>query len=215
MSATFDLLTEGWCPVRWVAGKEPPEGRKPEDPISVRELFLHAHKIVDVQVSPPPAAVGVLRVLLARMTKLNEISNSDEWSDGRDELLRQGELDPNTVNGYFDKYRGRCDLFHPEYPFLQDPRLAQQCRNSQGELVASGVNKLVLGRAARQAFVWRSQTWRWVARHRADQGAAGVFSTHVEVGRRSTRADRFGRGTPRTWRWAANSASAPVVARCR
>src|SRR5690606_41066344 len=42
--------------------------------------------------------------------------------------------------------------------FLQDARLLEQCRNPQGDQVSSGVNKLVLNRAAGQAFVWHSHT---------------------------------------------------------
>jgi CRISPR system Cascade subunit CasA len=130
--------------------------------LSLREVFVHAHELIDIPISPPPAAAGMMRlltVLLARMTGLDRIIDADEWSDVRDDLLKQGRLDPTEhVDRYFDQWTTRFDLFHPEHPFLQEPRLLEQCRNTKGEQVSSGLNKLVLGRAAGQAFVWRAHT---------------------------------------------------------
>src|SRR5690606_24904554 len=52
------------------------------------------------------------------------------------------------VKHYFDAQGSRFDLFDPERPWLQDPRLREECPQP------SGINKLVLGRPSGQNQVW-------------------------------------------------------------
>ncbi|SNS72305.1 CRISPR-associated protein, Cse1 family [Actinomadura mexicana] len=97
----------------------------------------------------------VLYAMTARITGLDDPGeHQDDWLDRRQELLST-PLDPKAVNEYFDGLDGRFDLFDPERPFLQDPRLAdpQVCPKS------AGVNKLALGRPAGNNSVWFGHHW--------------------------------------------------------
>lgn len=149
MTARFDLLEEPWIPIRR-AGGEPAR-------VGLRELFHEAHRIVDLELPVPPAASGLLRVLSAmafRIASLREERLADpdvaesgvEWLGVRDGLLDQGGFDRGAVEAYLGAYSDRFDLFGPEHPFLQDPRLVNECTTPKGEPNPSGVNKLVMGR---------------------------------------------------------------------
>ncbi len=161
MATGFDLAERGFCPVRWRAGQRP-ETFSPEASLGLVDLLLHAHRIEDVEISPPPALSGFLRilaVLTGRITGLDRMDSFEDWEQAREDLLHAGRFDETAIRRYFDEFSGRFELFHTAtaHPFLQDARLLEQCRNPQGDQVSSGVNKLVLNRAAGQAFVWHSQ----------------------------------------------------------
>ncbi|QSI48080.1 type I-E CRISPR-associated protein Cse1/CasA [Thermobispora bispora] len=139
----YDLLTRPWLPVRagdrrWAVG--------------LRELFLSAHELADIEVALPPGASGlwrVLTVIAARVTGLDDVTlSADEWLERREEVLASGRFDPSQVEEYFERYASRFDLFDTERPWLQDPRLREQCPKS------SGINKLVLTRPSGNNQVW-------------------------------------------------------------
>jgi CRISPR system Cascade subunit CasA len=93
----------------------------------------------------------ILYALAARITGLDQSDHPEDerpWVDRWVEIFEAGAFAPDCVAKYFDTYADRFDLFHPDRPFLQDPRLAGQCPKS------SGVNKLVLGRPAGNGQVW-------------------------------------------------------------
>ncbi|GAB3121272.1 hypothetical protein GCM10027160_38350 [Streptomyces calidiresistens] len=116
--------------------------------VGLRGLFLRAHELEGLAVVVPPAASGLMRVLYAmtaRITGLCELveGDTDAWLDRRYELLENGEgFDPDAVVAYFDEHMEGLRLHDPSRPFLQDPRLAEECTGS------SGVNKLVMSRPA-------------------------------------------------------------------
>ena len=149
----FDLATEPWAEVRWC---EP----SPERParVGLRDLFIHAHEIEALTITPAPALSAMYRLLyalLARITGLDVLDgDEDAWLDRRLELLEE-PLDPASVDRYFTKHPRAFDLFDPERPFLQDPRLADPavCPKS------AGVNKLALGRPAGNNPVWFGHHW--------------------------------------------------------
>jgi CRISPR system Cascade subunit CasA len=122
------------------------------DVFGLRELLLQAHDLTDIDVGIPPAASGLWRmltVMAARITGLDvQDQGWEEWEDRRDAAIEEGSFGEKTVLQYFEKYRDRFDLFHPDRPFLQDPRLASECAKT------SGLNKLVLSRPAGQNQVW-------------------------------------------------------------
>ncbi|MBG0828216.1 type I-E CRISPR-associated protein Cse1/CasA [Planomonospora sp. ID67723] len=140
---TYDLVTRDWLPVR--AG----EARRSA---GLRQLFEQAHELTDIEASPPPGASGlwrVLTVIAARITGLDDVTLSPErWGDLQAEILERGRFDRETVEEYFARYADRFDLFDARRPWLQDPRLREQCKTS------SGVNKLVVFRPAGNNQVW-------------------------------------------------------------
>lgn len=155
----FDLRDEPWIPVRFRAGHTDAPAVLPSA-VGLRELFLRAHQIEDIELPVPPAAAGLLRMLYAMAahiardgeTSLAEHEELAEfpsaWLEARDRVLVHGKFDPEGVHAYFDapSRADRFDLFHPEWPFLQDRRLRQECTDAQGKPKPSGVNKLAFGR---------------------------------------------------------------------
>ncbi|GAA4781655.1 type I-E CRISPR-associated protein Cse1/CasA [Streptomyces ziwulingensis] len=151
VSGGFDLRVEPWIPVRLLAGESVWVG--------LCELFRRAHEIEDLEVPVPPAAAGLLRVLApiaARIAAADDdrlddpdvAEDIDDWFDLRERVLKVGRFDPRAVDAYFGRedLGRRFDLFHPERPFLQDPRLRTECVDPKGAPNPSGVNKLVMGR---------------------------------------------------------------------
>ncbi|WP_204046202.1 type I-E CRISPR-associated protein Cse1/CasA [Acrocarpospora phusangensis] len=140
---SYDLLERDWIPVR--------EGEKRKK-VGLRRLFECAHLLSDIEAAPPPGAAAlwrVLTVIAARVTRLDDMAaGSDAWNDRQGDVLAEGRFDPDAIMEYFDRHRDGFDLFDQDRPWLQDPRLWQQCKTS------SGVNKLVMFRPAGNNQVW-------------------------------------------------------------
>jgi CRISPR system Cascade subunit CasA len=147
---SFDLIKQPWIPVRYEAGF----GGAPE--VGLAELFTRAHEIADITLPVPPAASGLWRIaylIAARISGLGDLDAVDglrPWKQDRTRVLAAGLFDPGAVERYFAAHAGRFDLFHLDRPWLQDPRLAAECAK------ATGINKLVMGRAAGNNLVWLS-----------------------------------------------------------
>ncbi|MGW5879694.1 type I-E CRISPR-associated protein Cse1/CasA [Nocardiopsis terrae] len=143
-SPSFDLTAEPWLPVRLPNGTAGPT-------VGLRELLCRAHELSDVELPLPPASAQLWRVLAlitARVTGLDTSEGASEWQQRRREILDAGQFSESDVDAYLSPLKERFDLFHPERPWLQDPRLREECAKS------SGVNKLAWGRTAGQNQVW-------------------------------------------------------------
>lgn len=145
----FDLLTERWVPVSWVGHAE----HEPEL-VGLRELFTRSHEIVDFHAPFAPAASGLMRILVvlaARMTGLGAIRSAEDWEEHRLQVLERKGFEKDEVELVFGDGQA-FDLFGPR-PFLQDPRLSDECKSS------SGLNKLVWdrGAGANQVFLSHAQ----------------------------------------------------------
>ncbi|TXS52769.1 type I-E CRISPR-associated protein Cse1/CasA [Streptomyces sp. t39] len=151
----FNLIDEPWIPVAWLEGKSGPPR------VGLRSLFLQAQDIRTLLIPEAPAHSALLRVLYAltaRITALDE-AGPGSWGDRREEVLEQGfpersiELPAGRragIAGYFDQWTHRFDLFDRDRPWLQDPRLPDQCDRNQ----TAGVHKLVMSRAAGNNQSW-------------------------------------------------------------
>jgi CRISPR system Cascade subunit CasA len=146
----FDLATQPWIPVRYAADTD----RLAET--GLIEVFMRAHEITDITLPVPRAASGLWRILYliaARITGLGDPDAAHDWKTwkrDRREVLAAGKFGQDAVEHYFAAYAGQFDLFGPDRPWLQDPRLAAECPKS------TGINKLVMGRAAGNNPVWLS-----------------------------------------------------------
>jgi CRISPR system Cascade subunit CasA len=146
----FDLITQPWIPVSY----QPDVSGAPETGLA--ELLTRAHEIADITLPVPPTASGLWRVLYliaARISGLGDLESAPglvPWKRERARILTTGRFEPEAVSGYFAAYADRFDLFHPDRPWLQDPRLAAECAKS------TGINKLVMGRSAGNNLVWLS-----------------------------------------------------------
>ena len=148
MGTSYDLLTEPWLEVRISA-----DGKLRT--VGLRELFERAHEFADVEVSIPPAAAGLWRILYALAARISGLDaypeSLAEWQDLRRQVLAAGRFEPSEVAAYFERHSGGFDLAGVR-PFLQDPRLAQECK------ATSGVNKLVFARPSGSNFAWWMHT---------------------------------------------------------
>lgn len=149
--ASASVLAGEWIPVSWCEDA-PSEVRKPA--LGLRELLEHAHQISSIDITSPPALSALYRVLCAlsaRVTGLDREPSAEsegDWAEARVAVLTAGRFDPHAINGYFERYADRFGLFDPRFPFMQDPRLVEQCKK------AAGVNKLVAGRPAGNNHSW-------------------------------------------------------------
>ncbi|MFF0607493.1 type I-E CRISPR-associated protein Cse1/CasA [Nocardia tengchongensis] len=143
-SGIGDLRTDAWVPVI---------SKTRRDDFGLVELFLRAHEITDLAIGLPPAASGLRRILTllaARFTGLDVPGGKAlQWNDRRNDILTgSAGFDEQRVLKYFEQYRDRFDLFHPERPWLQDPRLVDECSGP------AGLNRLILDRPAGNNQPW-------------------------------------------------------------
>ncbi|MGX1675606.1 type I-E CRISPR-associated protein Cse1/CasA [Streptomyces sp. NPDC055400] len=147
-SMRYDLKSEPWVGILRLTDLD--GGTYQQGAVGLQRLLAEADQIKTLSFGPPPALSALYRilyVLTARVTGLDEAPHGpDEWMDRRLDILESGP-DAEAVDTYFAKYRDRFDLFGSR-PFLQDPRLPDECPKS------AGVNKLVLGRPAGNNTVW-------------------------------------------------------------
>lgn len=137
----FDLAIEPWIRVLYADGAERAVG--------LEQTLLDAHLITDLAL-PHPAAYGALYRILAaiayRVTGLDRPPGGDLWYRRRNALFAE-PFDAEVVKNYFADPAHSFSLYGPR-PFLQDPRLREDCKKT------SGINKLVFGRAAGSNRPW-------------------------------------------------------------
>lgn len=142
----YDVRDTAWIPVTYLDGTTATVG--------LRTLLKHAHTIASLDVIPAPVEAAVLRLsylIAARTTGLDVDRNIDEWHDQRHDLARHGQFDPQAVDTYLNQHLNRWDLFHPERPWLQDPRLADQSKPVL-------LNKLDPTRPGGNSLIWDVHT---------------------------------------------------------
>ncbi|MFE0136975.1 type I-E CRISPR-associated protein Cse1/CasA [Streptomyces sp. NPDC059037] len=96
----------------------------------------------------------IRRLLVAVFIRVSglHVANLEAWEDRFDELMDAGRLEPAAVTAYTTKWNGRLDLYHPERPFLQDPRLAEECGD------AAPPAKLDMTRSSGNSQPWNNRT---------------------------------------------------------
>jgi CRISPR system Cascade subunit CasA len=108
---SFNLLQEPWIPVvnnNWK-----------HQELSLLDFFRTWQNLREIQADNPPTTLAIYRLLLAIIHSAYEgPKNIDDWEriqldDGKDAIK------------YLEKWRDRFDIFHPEYPFMQDLALTE------------------------------------------------------------------------------------------
>ncbi|MEV8453878.1 type I-E CRISPR-associated protein Cse1/CasA [Streptomyces sp. NPDC052095] len=151
-SRAMNLFDEPWIPVRWLPGRDGP------DSVGLRGLLERCQDIEALDIPLAAAHSALLRVLYAltaRVTELDEDRGDEaldtDWLRRREEVLESGELPACRIERYIDQWHHRFFLFDggaTGRPWLQDPRLAEECTES------SGVNKLVVTRPSGNNHSW-------------------------------------------------------------
>ena len=106
----YSVLTEPVIPVLW------PDGTS--SAIGIRETFLRAHEIRDIQGETPLVRYALLRLLIAFAMDMLQPKNSY----ARQDLLEEGRFDQGVFDQYIElceKDGPRFDLFDPDHPFMQ------------------------------------------------------------------------------------------------
>lgn len=156
-TGTFNLLGEPWIPIRWKAVEDgSAHGSERPEALGLLDLFDRAHEIAGLGVAEPPAHAALLRVLYAlaiRTCALDQCGTSiDSWAERRQEIWDEGRFPVEGVREYADRYRGRFFVFDPigGRPWMQDPRLEEQCDAAK----TAGVNKLIMTRPSGNNHAW-------------------------------------------------------------
>ncbi|MGW1143648.1 type I-E CRISPR-associated protein Cse1/CasA [Streptomyces sp. NPDC002454] len=142
----MNLFDEPWVPVRWLPGREGP------DSVGLQDLLERCQDIAALDIPFAAAQSALLRVLYAltaRVTGLDEDPCGD-WTKRREGVLEDGALPQKRVAEYISQWHFRFFLFDDltGRPWLQDPRLADECTES------SGVNKLAMTRPSGNNHSW-------------------------------------------------------------
>ncbi|MER5784890.1 type I-E CRISPR-associated protein Cse1/CasA [Streptomyces mobaraensis] len=142
----MNLFDEPWIPVRWLPGHDGPAS------VGLRDLLGHCQDIEALDIPLAAAQSALLRVLYAltaRVTGLDEDPDGD-WMRRRAGVLEDRALPRDGIDGYVSRQHDRFFLFDEVTgrPWLQDPRLADECTET------SGVNKLVLTRPSGNNYSW-------------------------------------------------------------
>ena len=105
--ATFNLIDEPWIPCTMLDGTRRSLG--------LRETLTQAQDVGELGGDSPLEVASLHRLLLAVLHRNFDIGDSQQWGI----LWESGAFDSGVINGYFEKWRGRFDLFDGERPFYQ------------------------------------------------------------------------------------------------
>ncbi|WP_329612654.1 type I-E CRISPR-associated protein Cse1/CasA [Streptomyces brevispora] len=154
-TGTSNLLDQPCVPVRWKSDIPPPEDGARPDRVGLRELLLRSHDIESLAIADAPAHAALLRVLYAltaRIAGLDEQGPARDWEERRLDVRDEGRMPPAGIAEYFSEFGDRFHLFDPGggRPWMQDPRLAEQCDATK----TAGVNKLIVTRPSGNNHAW-------------------------------------------------------------
>jgi CRISPR system Cascade subunit CasA len=108
---TFNLIDQPWIPV------VSQDWRQRE--VSLTELFSTWEGLREIQADNPPTTLAIYRFLLAILHRAYQgPKHVDHWEEIQQDNGKQ-------AIAYLNQWRDRFDLFHPEYPFMQDTALTQ------------------------------------------------------------------------------------------
>ncbi|MES9558807.1 MULTISPECIES: type I-E CRISPR-associated protein Cse1/CasA [unclassified Streptomyces] len=153
-TGTYNLIDQPCVPVRWKPGSVPAVAGGFPDRVGLRELLLRSHDIECLAVADAPAHSALLRILYALtawVAGLTEQGSEGDWDERRLDVIDAGQLPPGEVDAYFRRFEDRFFLFAPGgRPWMQDPRLADQCDATN----TAGVNKLIVTRPSGNNHSW-------------------------------------------------------------
>jgi len=136
MQYHYNLITEPWIPCKFING----EFRY----LGLKKVFSLAGDIKEIQSELPPMTASILFLLIAILYRTQKIETDSDWED----LWNAGTFNTNLIEDYFQKWYQRFDLFDPQHPFYQDPKIGQRpkdVKNLSGkELQIKPVNSLIL-----------------------------------------------------------------------
>lgn len=149
----FDLTTEAWIPVT--------DGHR-NDTLGIRAVFENAHRLVGVDSGDALERYALTRYLIALSYRLVALSPTVDW-----EAVIDGDPIPAAaIDSLIRNIQDQSFLFHPETPFLQEPRLrelvtatsSRRDRTAAVEEVTHPYTVLIPHVPANTNEVWRYET---------------------------------------------------------
>lgn len=128
MSYSFNLLERPWIPCLTRQGAAVP--------LSLRETLARAHELLNITHESPLVGVSVMRLVLAVLHRVYGPRDAAAWAT----LWRSPSFDMVALDGYFDQWRGRFDLFDAERPFYQDASIPRCLAGPVGCLNVFGIS---------------------------------------------------------------------------
>jgi len=111
MRPSFNLVDEPWIPCLFADGDT--------DELCLYDALARAHEIREIFDSSPLVVTALHRLLLAILHRNFGPESLIDWK----KLWQRGCWDEVALCGYFNRWRHRFDLFHPEWPFYQVPEM--------------------------------------------------------------------------------------------
>jgi CRISPR system Cascade subunit CasA len=127
----YSLLTEAWIPVH-KSGKI--------QLIGLLDLFASWEKISDIYADNPPRQIAIYRFLIAL---IHSALRGPESVAEYHQIWQDSQLS-DRVCKYLQQWTERFDLLHPDYPFLQDPKITQIKRTSIVKAVYQDANTPII-----------------------------------------------------------------------
>lgn len=119
---TFNLVDQSWIPVVTLDWKQ--------QEISLIELFTTWERLREIQADNPPTTLAIYRFLFAVLHRAYQgPKNIDHWEEIQQDNGKQ-------AIAYLNQWQDRFDLFHPDYPFMQDVSIPEK---AAGEVYLASV----------------------------------------------------------------------------
>ena len=128
----FDLVAEGWLPCL-------PRASRVAEEVGIEQALLRAHEIAQVRDPSPIVTAALHRLLLAVVHRVFGPKDASAWR----RLWERSRFPADPISEYLERWRGRFDLFHREFPFYQTADLEEEyavCAAKLSPHLAAGNN---------------------------------------------------------------------------
>ena len=119
---SFNLIDEGFIPCVMEDGTRRDLG--------IRETLEQAHHILEIRDDSPLVTIALHRLLLAILHRNFGPSSYDKWKA----IWQASSFDADRLSAYFNKWRGRFDLFDKAHPFYQTAQFATKKQSGSNRL---------------------------------------------------------------------------------
>ena len=136
MQEKYNLIEKPWIPCKLINN----ELRY----LGLKNVFLMASEIKEIQAELPPMTASILFILLAILYRTQKIETDNDW----EELWENNTFNQEELEKYFNDWYDRFDLFDDEHPFLQDPKIGKREKDLKnlkgGEVQIKPITSLIL-----------------------------------------------------------------------
>lgn len=136
MQEKYNLIEKPWIPCKLINN----ELRY----LGLKNVFLMACEIKEIQAELPPMTASILFVLLAILYRTQKIDTDFDW----EEIWESKSFNIEKLEQYLKDWHDRFDLFDAEHPFFQDPKVGKREKDLKnlkgGEVQIKPITSLIL-----------------------------------------------------------------------